>query len=68
MWFDVLQQLKGKQIDHLDRDEHDQFVVVHFTDGTIWVSSATRCNAAGCRIDHKVGQHFIEDKKSEVKP
>lgn len=55
MIYDVLTSLKGKTVDHIDRDEHDQFTMVHFTDGTMWLIVAQHWNCSGAKLLQEVG-------------
>ena len=58
IYFNELEQLEGKTIDRIDRDEHDQFVVIYFKDGTIWLATARRSNCCGVKVDHMVGKNL----------
>jgi hypothetical protein len=55
MTYDVLTCLKGKVIDRVDRDEHDQFTCVHFTDETMWLIVPKVWNCSGVKLQHIVG-------------
>lgn len=49
-----LSQLNGKKVSHIDCGEDEEFVLVHFTDGTMWLIVATRWNCAGARLEQKI--------------
>jgi predicted KAP-like P-loop ATPase len=50
-----LDWLHGKIIDHIDCSKYDEFVVIHFTDGTVWLLVAERWNCAGAKFIYRFG-------------
>lgn len=62
MGFDILQSLLGKTIERIDRPEHDEFLLVKFSDNTLWLVKSKRWNAAGSKLGHKVDKKHEHDK------
>lgn len=61
---DVLTNLAGKTIDHVDASVDGEFVVIHFTDGTIWLIVAEPQNSSGAGLKQKISWGQRKDEEA----
>jgi hypothetical protein len=45
-----LDWMAGRTVTRVDVGKDDEFVVIHFEDGTMWMVTSVRCNAAGSKL------------------
>ena len=57
----LLEGLCDKTIHHIDCDSCEEFALVHFTDGTMWLVQAIPWNCGGAKLNLKFSwSHHIE--------
>lgn len=61
----MLDILEGKTIERIDQDRDDGFVVVHFSDKTMWMITSRRWNCAGTRLVHDIG--YLKERPSNAR-
>lgn len=53
----------GRTIKHIDVSAHDEFMLIHFDDNTMWLITAVRWNCSGAKLDDRIsfGHHALRE-------